>query len=241
MGRDFYPYRESEIGPWATNLAARLLADPARYGVSEETAQAYALKCDAFIAAYQLAKKPGTRTAVTVEAKNIARKSLEAAARAVVRQIRARKPQVTATMRIELGLCPDDPGGHRAKLPRPASAPVIEVRQVLGRRVSIQLCESAGEASYVRKPRGVYAATIFTCVGEHPPADIQQWRRRGFTTRARNTLVFDDASLVPGTKIWITAYWQSPTAQPGPLSAPVYTHLQYGMEAFSGTYSLAVA
>jgi hypothetical protein len=78
------------------------------------------------------------------------------------------------------------------------------------------------------KPTGVVGATIFTAVGDQPPALPANWQYHTYTTRATLRLDFN-ADVPNGAKVWICARWYNPRQEPGPTSAPAYTHLGFAI------------
>lgn len=210
---------------WSASFAARLAGDPTAYGVTEGQAAAFAELQAVFAEAYGRARSPATATKGATAAKNGARRAMEREARRLARIIGA-APGVTAAQKIDLGLCAR-PAGPGPALPQPATAPLLSVVGVRGRRVTLRLRD--GEAPTRRaRPHGVMGAVVLVYVGDQPPADPSAWRYQGLVGATKLDVDFT-ANLPPGTKVWLTARWSSPRGEVGPSASPVSAYLQQGL------------
>ncbi|MEM8495652.1 MAG: hypothetical protein AAF663_09735 [Planctomycetota bacterium] len=219
---NYLPNRESELVTWMTNFKTLIDAAPTDYGLTSTQASDYDALADAYLAAYQTANDPSTRTAPAIEAKDTAKAAVLAETRRLVRIAQA-WPGMTNAKRSDLGITvPDtDP----TPVPVPSEEPQLDVASVNGRRVSLRLREqSTGER---RKPAGVAGATVLSYVGETIPASIRDWSFEGNTTRLDVDVVFADA-VPQGAKVWVTAYWYNRKAESGPACPPVSTHIGFG-------------
>lgn len=112
----YIPNRDAEFLTWAQNFSTLLTASPTTYGLVTGDATAVDTVTDAFTAAYALATAPTTRTAVTVQAKNIARINAEAVIRPYAQQIAA-NVGVASDDKIAIGVNP------RTSVPTPIGVP----------------------------------------------------------------------------------------------------------------------
>ena len=108
----------------------------------------------------------------------------------------------------------------------PEHAPDVDFVSVIGRTVKIRLHDSQSP-SRRGKPPHIDGASVFSHVGDAPPASISDWKFEGSTTRTVAEINFD-SSTPPGAKVWVTAFWFNPRSQSGPACDPVSTHLQGG-------------
>lgn len=226
MARDFYPRKQALILAWTANFSSRINSDP-RYGVSPERAAEFAGLQAEFATAYALAAAPGTNSQTATARKDAAALAMERSVRLICGMLRGRM-DVTAAMRMELGMNPRKGGGHSPRIQMPDEPPSLRVTDVVGHTLFIQVSDRQSPAT-LRKPRGCNSVMLRTYVGDHPPADLKQWRFRGTSSRNRTTLNFEDQHLPPGTKVWVTAQWTIPTGQAGVGCDPVYAHLNYGV------------
>jgi len=223
MPRDFYPRRDADILNFSSNFKKRIILAPGDYGLSVAQADSYRATQESFALLYTRAIDPDTRTRGAVAAKEDARVALEAETRLLARIVRA-APAVTDEMRINLGLSRSTEG-KGAPLPPPDAAPVLVVVGHVGRAVQVRLRDST--SSRRGKPANVAGAALFVYAGAAPPADIARWQFKYNTTRPTASVPCDD--IPPGTKVWLSARWYNPRAEPGPVSTPVGTYLQDGL------------
>ena len=172
---------------------------------------------DTFMAAYGAATNPGTRTPVNVQTKNNLRKSMTATVRRLVKVVQA-WPEMTDTKRRLLGISvPDvDP----SPVPVPGGVPLLEVVSVQGRILNVVLREegSTGRA----KPAKVRCAYLYTYVGEAEPTSFGVFTFYAEATRTNPQVVMPE-SVLPGTKVWLSACWVNGKGEAGSACMPVAT------------------
>ena len=112
-------------------------------------------------------------------------------------------------------------------MPVPATKPKIEVLNVDGRVITLRLSDVLKPLSKA-KPAGTAGASLFSFVGEVPPADVQAWTFEGNVTKPSEIPLTVDQSLTPDTKVWFTAFWYNPRGLSGPATNPVSTLIQFG-------------
>ena len=59
------------------------------------------------------------------------------------------------------------------------------------------------------------------------PSDPTQYEYEGSTSRTTVDILFPE-SVVPGTQVWLTAFWFNGRKQSGPAATPVSTNVQGG-------------
>lgn len=124
MSVPYIPPREVDLINWADNFANLITADPPLYGLDAIAASIIQSQVDAWDLAYAAATDPGTRTPVTVGAKNTAKLAMLPIIRAYASQIRI-NPGVADADKIDLGL--NLPNNSPAPIPAPATSPVITI------------------------------------------------------------------------------------------------------------------
>lgn len=230
---DVLPRREIDLMRWARNFDQRLGAapGPVGYGVTAEEAAAYAALLAEAEAAYEQANTPETRTSVVVAWKDEALSALRAMSRVLVKVIKAR-PSVTNEQRVLLGLAARR-SARTTKIQRPEAMPVVRVDRVMGWRLELRLSDPDATGRR-RLPTGVSGAAVMVYVGDQPPMSIEQWQYAGTTSKTRVALEVRPG-LTPGTRVWYTARWLSPTYQPGPVASPTSVRVGFvGLEAAAG-------
>jgi hypothetical protein len=221
MAKNFYRQTDAELVASSLTFSTLISATPEAYGLTAAQATAYAALNTAYAAAYGTAIEPSTRTRSAVAAKDQARKSLVASAKQLATFI-IDNLAVSNAQLIDLGLSPRT---ARVIGPVPGSPPGVAIKSVNGWIVQIRLSDSVTERR--GKLPGTIGASVFSYVGEAPPADISAWKFEGSTGRVVLDVAFDN-TLAPGTKVWLTAFWFNFRKESGPACDPVSTRLQGG-------------
>jgi hypothetical protein len=216
---DYLPRKQSEFVQWSRNFTARVEAAPGSFGLDAAQAAAHRALHDAFIAAYEVAVDPGTRTRTAVSQKNAARTALIEHTRMLVKIVQA-APATTNAMRSLLRITVAD--AEPTPVPAPSAAPELAITSVTGRRAALRLIDPNAGARW-GKPEGVFGAMIYGCVSEdEPPEALDRWTLLTAATRMHIELEFP-TSIPAGAKVWLTACWINTTAKPGPHAPIVCT------------------
>jgi hypothetical protein len=221
MATNFLPSREADLVTWSVNFKTKITATPTAYGLTAAQASAYGTLHNAFVAAYQMANNPNTRSPSNIIAKDTAKNALETSARMLARMVQA-TPSVTAQQKSDLGLTVRV---GPTPIPPPSDSPNIDVVGRMGTTVSTRLHDGSG--SRRGKPAGVAGASVFSFVGTQPPMNVNDWKFEGNNTRTTVDVTFD-AALAPGTVVWLTAFWYNPRGQSGPGCTPISAILAGG-------------
>lgn len=126
MAASYIPAPDAGFLDWVENFATLLTADPTLYGIDAIAAGIIQGAADAYSAAYALAVNPGTRTPVTVAAKDSARIVAQGTARTYAAQIRL-NPGVANEDKIDLGL--NLPNNAGSPIPAPSTFPLLTFLQ----------------------------------------------------------------------------------------------------------------
>ena len=217
-----FPSTDAALQLWSANFLSILSAAPAgQYGVSAAQITGYGAVNSAYISALA-ACDPNLRNKSAVASKNQMRIGLKSAAKLMASTING-MATVTAGQKIALGL------NVRVKptpTPIPLIAPGVDVLSVSAWSVKIKLHDAASSANR-GKPPGTSGASLFSYVGATAPADVSGWTFEGNTGKTNLTVSFAN-TLVPGTKVWISAFWFNGSKKSGPVSAPVSANLPGG-------------
>jgi hypothetical protein len=222
MPKPFYRRTESDLATGAANLIAIVTPSVTSFGLTAGELTAYTTLSTNYSTALATATTPSTRTSVTIEAKNIAKKFLMDATINIARTITA-VPTVTNAQLLSLGLLERIIPQPR---PVPATPPVIEVISVSGRLVTVRIHDGATESR--KKPFGAIGANVFSYVGTEAPTDPAVYHYEGMATRAKTQLMFPD-SVASGATVWLSAQWVSARGQLGVGSTPISFTLQGGL------------
>ncbi len=223
----FPPRKDADLLLFTTNFDAKITASPTTYGLDALQAAAYTPLHAAFATAYAAATNPNTNSKQAIIAKNQAKDALldsPGGARQLVNIIQA-FPGMTDAMRGELGLRIPDP--EPTPIPEPGSPPNLSIISTFARVIKVRLQDQENPARR-GKPDGVQGATVLYCVGETAPADPAQW----VFAKNTSTTLFEaeiPASVVAGSRVWLTAFWFNARKDSGPAATPESTRISDGL------------
>lgn len=210
-GKHYVPRNENQLAAWSSQLVATLSASPGAYGASSAEVAALAAVQSSFASAWKLVQQPRLRSRPYIAVKDEKKRLLVSTTQSLVQRMQ-NWTGMTDDKRIELGIPVRGWGGRRARISRPTEAPVLQVRMVYGRRISLRLSRAGGGAG---KPTGVRGAFVYRYVGAEPPASEKAFEFVGSWTNTRPVVVMGN-EVEPGTTVWLCAAWVSPTHQAGP-------------------------
>lgn len=234
MSRNFYYGPDASMVSGSAVFSAGINADPHAVGLTTEQALAYSEVDAALQAAYATAIDPCTRTPVAVSKKNAALKAMQRMAKNLADIIRA-TPTVSDGQLIALGLLPRP---VRTRRHVPDSPPLVRVISVIGRIVTVRVCDRSLPNSR-RKAFGASGAEIFSFVGEHPAAE-GDFRYECFTSRTTAQITFPN-DVPNGATVWLSARWVSARGETSIGSAPICFTLQGGMVTVAASRQLRLA
>lgn len=209
---DYIPSTDAGLLSWSENFDTIITANPTDYGLIAGQATAYDALHDAYATAYADAVNPGTRTPVTVAAKDFARANLVASARQLG-QIARKYPGITNELLADAGLTVPDP--IPSPIPAPSTVPVLSLiasgslNHVLRYRDSVL-------SNPRSKPEGVTSLQLFAKLGTTPPADIGDCAFFGNFSRMPMNIAFDGADALKNA--YYIARWINAKGQFGPPS-----------------------
>ncbi len=221
MANGYMPLRENDLLQWSMYLSQKLVESPEEYGVTAQDAAAYQTVWNAFAQAYQVANSSLTRSTPYITAKDDRKEELLRATRPLVARLQAWSG-MSDEKRSKLGLRVR--ASSRARVKAPHERPSVSVVGVDGWVLKIRLMRDGTTSR--EKPAGVRAAWLYTFIGDREPQDLSAYTFQVETTRNNPRLVVYD-NVRPGTRVWVTARWVSPTGKPGPACRPIMTHIGY--------------
>jgi hypothetical protein len=216
----FLPTADAALLAWAENFSDLITSAPTSYGLVAADATAFGLVKTSFADA-MAANAPGVRSKATVASKNSARDALKNSARFLADRVQG-TPTVTDAQKLELGLTVR---ATPTPIPAPSVAPDLDLISMIANVAKVRIHDAA--TTLRRKPAGCVSANVFSYVGATAPTDPNAWKFEGGTTKSIFDVAFD-ASLTPGTKVWITAQWLNRKALSGPAATPIGAVIQFG-------------
>ena len=167
-------------------------------------------------------EEPSTRTRPSVAAKRISKAALITTMRNLYKKVLA--ANLPADKMEALGLRPRDV--QPTPIPAPAMAPQINIVGRVENTVKLKFTDPT-DPSRRGRPPGVDGIAVFSYVGEVAPTTDAGWHFEGNVTRMAVDVIFP-ASVTPGSKVWLTAFFFNPRAMSGPAATPVSTYLPGG-------------
>ncbi|HWB18661.1 MAG TPA: hypothetical protein VG711_00050 [Phycisphaerales bacterium] len=225
----FQPTKDSFLQTWSDNFSTLISATPTTYGLTAAQATAYATLSTAYSNAYNAVVNPNTNSKQAVITKNQAKEALlygSGGAWALVNIVQA-FPGTTNSMRGALGL--RIPAPSPKPIPAPEFAPDLSIVSTAGRSVKVRLRDQENPDRR-GKPDGVQGATILFYVGETAPADPAQWIFSNNTSKTSFDVEIP-ATVLPGAKVWLTAFWFNNRKESGPAAIPESTRVSDGLAA----------
>lgn len=220
MPATYLPASDSGFDSWLTNFSTLLTAAPTTYGLTAPDAVAVAAERTDYHAAYVTASDPGTRTSVTVAAKDAARVSAEAVVRPFAVAISlnsgvldADKTDIGVTVRK---LVP-------TPVPPPLTTPALSLASALPLQHQLRYVDSSTPTSK-SKPAGATGIQLFRAVGTVPAVDPAQASYYDIWTKSPNVSTFvagDVGKLCTYFARWMTRGGPGGAVQYGPWSAPL--------------------
>lgn len=219
--RNFYYGREAGIVSGSANFAALIGADAESYGLTENQSSQYVLLDAALQEAYLASVTPETRTPVAVARKDICRRDVQIRAALLAKIIYA-TATVSDAQLTALGLRPRAVPSAR---PAAMTPPVVTVRSVIGRVVTVRIDAAAADGA--RRPIGSAGAHVYSFAGPEAPTDARQYEYVGLATRATYEVRFAN-DVASGATVWIAAAWVSQRGVAGAACTPVQVTIQGG-------------
>jgi len=213
------PISDDRLLAFSLNFLNVALAAPEDFGMSKVQMSEYQAAQSRYSLALGKAQAPDTRTRVSVDLKNQAKKSLIGASRTLA-NVCETWPQMTNDKRLQLGITVRKPRTKR--VPVPTAVPMTEIDSVKANMVTVIVRNPlTGKRD---KPKGVHGISIYSYVGDDAPTDPSEMKFEGSTSDTKTTVTFATA-LEPFTKIWLSACYTNPRGNAGAGSVPIATNL----------------
>lgn len=212
---DYIPAKDADFRNWATTFASRLSANPALYMLTPAQAASIQQVVDDFVAAYEIAVDPATRTKQTVIDKDDARSIAETLCRQYAIDIKNNEG-ITDGDKVNVGVRPINP--DREPIECPQVSPALTI---LGNTPGAQTLEYRDPATpnSKAKPFGASELQLFMAVADEEVSDVSQAKFVGKFTR--NPIAVEFAHADDGKTATYFSRWASVRGEVGPWSLPV--------------------
>ena len=164
----YIPAKDAMFNHWLVNFSGLITANPPLYGLTPSDATAIAAPTATWVAAYALVTSPTTKTASSVQAKNVARVNANAIARPYAQQISLNQG-VSPDNKIALGLNPRTP--TPTPITTPTTHPVLTIVSAPPLQHIVRYVDQMASPSVKSKPYGVIQLQIFGQVSATPITD----------------------------------------------------------------------
>lgn len=189
------PANEKALRRFVYNFSRLVQSDPAQYGLEPADAMRLMDEADLYLEAAFTAGRPGTRTRVTVRAKNDAKRRVVPVFRSYAAIVKA-NPEVAIWNKVQLGIVVDG-ARRKSPTPPPMAAPILSLRQGSA-GVHELLYHDANHMSRRSKPKGATHLILLSHVSERGITDPNRARYLGALTRQpiRIEYTAEEAGLV---------------------------------------------
>ena len=228
MQKLMIPRNDDPLAHWAKNFAVKAAINPTGVGLTASIVEDFGLIVDHYVAALARANDPDTKGPKATFLKNQVKEAIYDKSRQfakVVENFPGVSDEVKQSMGLPTGRTPPRP------TPVPSEAPLIQCLGSNGTDVVVSLIDAEEGKVRRAKPEGVAGMSIFSAVSETAPVGEAGWTFRFNTTQTRFVLPFD-ATLAPGTRVWVLAFYYNRRGQSGPAARPVGVNLPGGGAGF---------
>jgi hypothetical protein len=215
MGTNYIPGRDAEFHTWQGVLVTDILARADSLGIPKTELDLLETAQKRWIAAYNAAKDPTTRSQASVKEKQEARVAFEAVLRMVVIAHITYNPIVTDQDKIGMGL-PVHKNKHSRAQPI-TSYPRVDVNFAQVQRHLLMVTDSETK-SHAMPPHAV-GFEVWRKMGEPAPTSDADWQLVVQAPHSPCELHYDEANT--GLRVYYRVRWINTRGVPGPWSKTV--------------------
>lgn len=214
---DYIPAGDAEFDAFQKNLFDTVSVNLGTFGITLGTLNALLPFKNAWEAAFEIARKPTTRTSADVEKKDRTRQEYEAELRPFVKLRLTNNPNVKTEHLRQMHLTvPDE---ERTRAPEPTRPPVLIVEKIENMQHTLRILDSENPDTRA-KPVGVKQTQIYCFVGTSAPATHADYTFIGNASRFIFRSKFTPAD--EGKKAWYIGRYENTRGETGPFSEPVH-------------------
>jgi hypothetical protein len=212
---DYLPKNDLKLLQWVTNFLNYISVTLARYGFPLEVYEKLEALRNDFKAKLDVAETPSSRTKMSIQAKNTAKKVLKAAVRQATKEYLTYNHLVTDEDRDGMGIPIHKTTHTPAQVAK--TYPIGRADTSMLRRIIIHFAnQSDGEETSKAKPPGQHGAEIRWALSEVPVIDVAELTHSSFDTRTPFTLEFQGHER--GKTIYFALCWENTRGEKGPYS-----------------------
>ena len=210
----YIPPKDAAFGNWLDNFSSLISLSPPAYGLTPTDAVNIAGVTSLWDAAYALITSPSTKTAMSVQAKNVAKVNALALVRPYAQTI-SLNPGVSAANKIALGLNPKT--STPSPITPPASNPVLTLLSQAPGVVNFRYRDSAASPSVKSKPYGVKSCQLFGLQSATVVTDPTKLNQVATMAKSPYQFAFP-AGYTPGSTWYFACRWQTQKGGVSPWS-----------------------
>ncbi len=220
MPKSYFPTKQAEAVPWALQFSNQVVANAAAFNVPTTVATELNTRNANLQEAWVAFSNPSNRTRGVTEAKTAALRDFKAFVKNVVNTVQA-APGVTDQQRLDLGITvrKTQPSTDGA----PTEQPVVTVKKMVGRTVTVGLSRQEGKRG---RPPKTLGANVFVSRAANPNDPTAKWEFAINT--GKNTFDLPFGASATGETVWLRACWYNGAKESGPLSSDVKVDLPAG-------------
>jgi hypothetical protein len=210
MSVDFIPKPDEQFQVWLKNLVAYLQPRTSSWNVPQAEVSALNRLSTAFSKALSVTEDPMTRTRVSIQAKNTARKAAVSKLRIVLKAYVTYNPVVTDADRDAMQL-PIHKTTHT-----PVSIPktIVKSKVRLPSQGVVEIDFSDEDSENRAKPDGVHGVEAAWAILDTPPVDWSELIHSTFDTHTPLRMVFEGKDR--GKTFYFALRWENNRGEKGP-------------------------
>lgn len=209
----YIPPKDADFDAWIENFSSLITAAPATYGLTSGDATAIAGVTTSWSDAYALVTSPSTKTATTVQAKNVARITALNTVRPYAQTI-GLNAGVSADNKVALGLNPRT--STPIPITTPTTYPTLTVANALPLQHVLRYRDQMASPSVKAKPYGVIQIQLYGTASVTPITDPSLLALQQVTTKSPLLQAWPSGDT--GQKAYYAARWVTRKGLVGPWS-----------------------
>jgi hypothetical protein len=210
MNRDYLAKSDDEIVELVQTIMTVSNARYSDWGILPAEISAWSNPFVAYKVAVAVCDNPATRTRITIQAKDTARKTMETVLRPYIQGRLYNNPKVTAADLKSMGLHPHDK--EPTLLPVPDKAPGVKVDSGTSRHLRFHF--TAAATGKKAKPRGAHGVETRWAILPAPPVELDELTCSEFTTRSPLDIEFKESER--GKSVYYCCRWENTRGLKGP-------------------------
>jgi len=218
--------KDALLKPQAVNFSTVLAANPAVYQQTPATATSVTAAVGAYVASFDTlteARANGVRSEQMTATKDADREAMLDALRPIYALVQE-STLVSDALKIALGV--HVKSTHNTPQPVPQFAPLMGVVKVDGSIVTLRMADPEEPGSN-RRPLFTAGMSVFSYVGETPPATATDFKFEGNTGKTTIDIALPP-SVATGATVWFTCFYFNNRKESGPACTPISTTLGAG-------------